>query len=74
MNAYTIAASLAFVLKPAVPFAIVQFMFAQDMKSGWQSIKGIKKPLFISYIKNYFTFDYISGHYAEINNKNICIK
>jgi len=31
-------------------FAIVQFMFAQDIKSRWQSTKGIKKPIFISRI------------------------
>ena len=31
-------------------FAIVQFMFAQDIKSRWRSTKGIEKPIFISRI------------------------
>jgi len=31
-------------------FAIVQFMFAQDIISGWWSTKGIKKLIFMSKI------------------------
>ena len=52
-------------------FAIVQFMFAQDIKSGWRSSKGIKKP---SLYQGLLYFRLYSRHCHEISNKNICIK